>query len=113
MIKDKTPLHVASHSGDLDSMQRLLQLGADPKIKCNIIFQKTGIHIIGDQDLLQYTSLHAYARNCSSRSLETTLRGYEILLAAGCEINEYDGCGMTVLHSVVSPGRWKKGHSVA
>jgi ankyrin repeat protein len=103
VINSKTAIHLSSHSHDLSSMKKLLQLGADATIKCDSIFHKTGIRAMGPEDLLKFSSLHAYAQgfNKQNEPLERTLGGLQMLLDAGCDINEYDGYGQTILHTIL------------
>lgn len=98
MIDNKTPLHIASHSQDLESMRKLIKLGADASIKCNSIFGRHGIRCIGLEDNLEYSPLHAYTPTDKYRNCSPSLMGFKLLLDAGCDINEYDGAGYTVIH---------------
>ena len=106
MIDGKTPIHLAAHSRDIRSMQRLLDLRANVNIKCNTIFGKQGIRTMGAGDEPKASPLHAYAASCrhnlTKGSLSETLKGFQMLLEAGCDINEFDGFGLTPFHQLLS-----------
>lgn len=108
MIDNKTPIHLAAHARDIPSMQRLLDLGADTNIKCNTVFGKQGIQAIEAGDELKASPLHVYASSCRQGlvkgSLSETLRGFRMLLKAGCDINEFDAFGQTPFHHLLSGG---------
>ena len=107
MVGSKTPFYLASHAHDIQSMRKMLDMGADVTIKSNSIFEKHGIRCIGPEDELKFSPLHVYASTCRKglkNSLPETLKGFRMLLDAGCDINEYDGLGRTPFQLVLSCG---------
>lgn len=105
-INHRTPIHLAAHSHDVESMEKFIQLRADVSIKSNFLFDKTGVRCMGAEDRIKYTPLHAYAQGShpSKGQLQTVLKGFQILLDAGCDINEYNGAGTTPFLKVVTGG---------
>ena len=106
-IEGKTFIHLAAHAHDLKLMRRLLHLGADVSIKSNSVFGKHGIRGIGAEDKLEFSPLHAFAGSRRSgliNSIPETLRGFRLLLDAGCDISSYNGFGQTVFQTLLTGG---------
>ena len=114
-FRGNTPIHAAAHSHDILSMKKLIELGADVTIKSSNVFGDYGMCYIDVDKHYDYTPLHAFAQNCRGRmknSIPDTIEAIRLLLAAGCQINEYSGSGLTALHHAIngSPSYSDSGH---
>ena len=108
IIDGKTPIHIAAHARDIQSMRKLLDLGADTNIKCNADFGNHGIRAISLNNEPKSSPLHVYATSCrrglTDASLSDTLRGFQMLLEAGCDVNGFDESGLTPFHCLLGGG---------
>jgi len=114
-FRGNTPMHAAAHSHDIVSLKKLIELGADVSIKSSNVFGDHGMCYIDVDKHYDYTPLHAFAQSCRGRlknSITDTIEAIRLLLAAGCQINEYSGCGLTALHHAIngSPTYSDSGH---
>lgn len=118
-IGGKTPLHFAAHNHDLSVVKRLLSLGADVEIKSNNMFDKGGRRCMGTADKVKFSPLDGLVADgprdiWRPSSGQTTQKGQnemenmmaiiEVLLNAGCNINEYSPYGCTALQQIFRQG---------
>lgn len=112
----KTPLYLASCAQDLTMMRALLDRGADARIMSDNDFNGPEAHHLSSTRKKEYTPLHGFITTSNSFLIRhggsgptnhrlseagKLKKGFEMLLAAGCDIDALDGWGHSVLHSLV------------
>lgn len=95
LVKCQTPLFLAAYNSDLKAMRKLVDMGADPKIKSTAIFL--------NEYVKSSSPLHAFVRNCRTTSPDSAtdralIEGLKFLLRMGCDVNEVDEARRTALH---------------
>ena len=106
-LDGRTFLYSAARQHDIAAMRRLLGLGADPQKLSLDNFQGrvTGLRCLPptySEPLfgLAYSCTEIF--NSLSVNASTLIRGFEMLLDAGCDINARNRNGMSILHVLTS-----------
>lgn len=114
-VKGWTPLHFAAHYNNLPIVEKLIELGADPSIKCQkgetpamIAAIKCGSRLISKfivagvdvnaRSSRNETLLMLAAQSIARNPKET----FEVLLKAGANVNLQNNLGDTALHMAIS-----------
>ncbi|CZR68979.1 uncharacterized protein PAC_18880 [Phialocephala subalpina] len=106
-INHRTLIHLAAHAHDVESMEKLLHLGADVNIRSNFLFDNTGVRCMGAEDRINPGGVEGVPDAIGCRVL-TGSSGWdpkepypeivEFLLDHGADASLPTKSGSTVLH---------------
>ena len=108
LIRGKTPIFLAAHARDMESIQLLLDKGADVGILSDNVFKHGRVHITRLEVYQEkFTPLHAFV-NASAhtygreKDAERIKSGFHLLLDAGCDVNAADAWNNTALGLIIA-----------
>jgi ankyrin repeat protein len=102
-IQGQTPIYLAARAHDLRSMRKLIEVGADACLKCQAGEGEYSSWV--EMRSEKSTPLHVFAQKQllgGIISAKEAVEGVEMLLKTGCNVNDFDAAGMTVLHRALA-----------